>query len=167
MLEYISIGQIVNTYGVKGELKVYPLTDDIRRFDKVKIVYIEENQGLYKYEIQHIKYLNNIVIVKFKNVEDIESAEKFRNKYIKVHRNDAVKLPEDSFFVCDIIDTDVFTVEGEPLGKVYDVIQTGSNDVFVVKTEDKEILIPALKTIFKEIDIIKGRIVVKLPEGLI
>lgn len=166
-MEYISIGQIVNTYGVKGELKVYPLTDDIRRFDKVKIVYIEENQGLYKYEIQHIKYLNNIVIVKFKNVEDIESAEKFRNKYIKVHRNDAVKLPEDSFFVCDIIDTDVFTVEGEPLGKVYDVIQTGSNDVFVVKTEDKEILIPALKTIFKEIDIIKGRIVVKLPEGLI
>lgn len=167
MLEYISIGQIVNTYGVKGELKVYPLTDDIRRFDKVKIVYIEENQGLYKYEIQHIKYLNNIVIVKFKNVEDIESAEKFRNKYIKVHRNDAVKLPEDSFFVCDIIGADVFNLDGELLGKVYDVIQTGSNDVFVVKTEDKEILIPALKTIFKEIDIIKGRIVVKLPEGLI
>lgn len=167
MLEYISIGQIVNTYGVKGELKVYPLTDDIRRFDKVKIVYIEENQGLYKYEIQHIKYLNNIVIVKFKNVEDIESAEKFRNKYIKVHRNDAVKLPEDSFFVCDIIGADVFNLDGELLGKVYDVIQTGSNDVFVVKTEDKEILIPALKTIFKEIDIIKGRMVVKLPEGLI
>lgn len=167
MLEYISIGQIVNTYGVKGELKVYPLTDDIRRFDKVKIVYIEENQGLYKYEIQHIKYLNNIVIVKFKNVEDIESAEKFRNKYIKVHRNDAVKLPEDSFFVCDIIGADVFNLDGELLGKVYDVIQTGSNDVFVVKTEDKEILIPALKTIFKEIDIIKGRMVVELPEGLI
>lgn len=167
MLEYISIGQIVNTYGVKGELKVYPLTNDIRRFDKVKIVYIEENQGLYKYEIQHIKYLNNIVIVKFKNVEDIESAEKFRNKYIKVHRNDAVKLPEDSFFVCDIIGADVFNLDGELLGKVYDVIQTGSNDVFVVKTEDKEILIPALKTIFKEIDIIKGRMVVELPEGLI
>ena len=167
MLEYISIGQIINTYGVKGELKVYPLTDNISRFDKLKIVYIEENQELYEYEIQHINYLNNIVIVKFKNIEDIESAEKFRNKYIKVHRNDAVKLPEDSFFVCDVIGTDVFTIEGEKLGKVCDVIETGSNDVFVIKTKDKEILIPALKTIFKEIDIIKGRIVVELPEGLI
>lgn len=167
MLEYISIGQIINTYGVKGELKVYPLTDNISRFDKLKIVYIEENQELYEYEIQHIKYLNNIVIVKFKNIEDIESAEKFRNKYIKVHRNDAVKLPEDSFFICDVIGSDVFTIEGEQLGKVWDVIETGSNDVFVVKTKDKEILIPALKTIFKEIDIIKGRIIVELPEGLI
>lgn len=167
MLEYISIGQIVNTYGVKGELKVYPLTDNIRRFDKLKIVYIEENHELNKYEIQHIKYLNNMVIVKLNNVEDIESAEKFRNKYIKVHRNDAVKLPENSFFVCDIIGADVFNLDGELLGKVYDVIETGSNDVFVVKIEDKEILIPALKDIFKEIDIIKGRIVVQLPEGLI
>lgn len=167
MLEYISIGQIINTYGFKGELKVYPLTDNIRRFDKLKTIYIEENQKLYQYEIQHIKYLNNIVIIKFKNIEDMETAEKFRNKYIKVHRNDAVKLPDGSFYVCDIIGSDVFTVEGEQLGKVYDVIETGSNDVFIVKTKDKEILIPALKTIFKEIDIIKGRIVVQLPEGLI
>lgn len=167
MLEYISIGQIVNTYGVKGELKVYPLTDNIRRFDKLKIVYIEENHVLNKYEIQHIKYLNNMAIVKLNKVEDIESAEKFRNKYIKVHRNDAVKLPENSYFVCDIIGADVFNLDGELLGKVYDVIETGSNDVFVVKTEDKEILVPALKAVFKEIDIIKGRIVVQLPEGLI
>ena len=146
MLEYISIGQIINTYGIKGELKVYPLTDN---------------------EIQHIKYLNNIVVLKFINVDDLEFAEKFRNKYIKVHRNDAVELPENSFFVCDLIGIEVFTTEGLSLGKVFDVIQTGSNDVFIVKSGDKEVLIPGLKSIFKDIDIYKGKIVVELPEGLI
>ncbi len=167
MLEYISIGQIINTYGIKGELKVYPLTDNIRRFDDIDAVFIDENNMLKRYEIQRIKYLNNIIVIKFKYIDNLKSAEKLRNKYIKVHRNDAVKLPENSFFVCDIIGTEVFTIEGILLGKVQDVIKTGSNDVFIVKNEDNEILIPALKSIFKEINIIQGKIIVELPKGLI
>lgn len=167
MLEYISIGQITNIYGIKGELKVYPLTDNISRFDDLDDIYIEENNKLIKYKVQYIKYLKNMVILKLKGIENIESAVTFKNKYIKVHRKDAVKIPDNSYFICDIIDAEVFTTEGLYLGKVQDVIQTGSNDVFIIKKQDSEILIPALKSIIKEVNIINSRIIVDLPEGLI
>ena len=167
MLDYISIGQIIGTHGVKGELKVFPLTDDIRRFDDAEIVYIDEDNVLKKYEIRHRKYIGNLVVIKLLGIDDIDSAKKFRKKYLKVHRSDAVELPQDSFFICDLVGIEVFTEEGLFLGKVTDVFETGSNDVFVVKNMDKEVLIPALKSIFKEVDVYKGKIIVELPEGLI
>lgn len=167
MLEYISIGQIVNTHGVRGEVKVYPLTDNIERFDKVDHVYIEEGKQLVTLNITNVKYLKNMAVIKFKGIDNAESAEKLRNKYIKVHRNNTVKLPDDTFLICDLIGHQVFNEAGEYLGKVVDVLQTGSNDVFVVKSEDKEILIPGLKSIFKSIDVENGRMIVELPEGLV
>lgn len=167
MLEYISIGQIVNTHGLRGEVKVYPLTDDIRRFDRIDSVYIEENNDLIALDVTDVKYLKNMVIIKFENIDDAESAEKLRNRYIKVHRKDAVKLPEDTFLICDLIGLQVFTAAGVYLGNVADIIQTGSNDVFVVRSEDKEVLIPGLKSIFKNIEFESKKIIVELPEGLV
>ncbi|SHJ05168.1 ribosome maturation factor RimM [Lutispora thermophila] len=167
MLEYISIGQIVNTHGIRGEVKVYPLTDDIKRFDKVDRVYVEENDELMPLDVTNVKYMKNMVIIKFKTINDINSAEKLRNKYIKVHRKDAVKLPKDAYLICDLIGLTVMTKSGEILGKVKDVFQTGSNDVFVVKSEEREILIPGLKSIFKKVDLEAQEIIVELPEGLI
>lgn len=167
MLEYISIGQIVNTHGIRGEVKVYPLTDSVERFDQLDHVYIEEGSGLTALDVINVKYIKNMVIIKFKGIDDVQSAEQLRNKYIKVHRKDTVKLPKDSFLICDLIGLPVFTEAGEALGKVTDVLQTGSNDVFVVKDKDKEILIPGLKSIFKAIDIENAKIIVELPEGLV
>lgn len=167
MKEYISIGQIINTYGVKGELKVYPLTDNINRFNDLEDIYIEFNEELKNFRIEYIKCMNNLVVMKLKGIDDIDSAKKLQNHYINVHRNNAIKLPENTYFVCDIIDADVYTVEGLYLGKVYDVIQTGSNDVYIVKKQNSEILIPALKIIIKDLNIIEKRIIVDLPEGLI
>ncbi len=167
MKEYISIGQIINTYGVKGELKVYPLTDNINRFNDLEDIYIELNEELKNFRIEYIKCMNNLVVMKLKGIDDIDSAKKLQNHYINVHRNNAIKLPENTYFVCDIIDADVYTVEGLYLGKVYDVIQTGSNDVYIVKKQNSEILIPALKIIIKDLNIIEKRIIVDLPEGLI
>lgn len=167
MLEYLSIGQIVNTHGIKGEIKVFPLTDDASRFDKLKEIYIESKDEMTKYQIESIKHLKNTVILKLKGIDTMNDSEKLRNLYIKVGRWDAVRLPKDSFFICDIVESDVFDIHGELLGKLADVLQTGANDVYIVKDDKREILIPALKTVVKEINLQSKKIIVDLPEGLI
>lgn len=167
MLEYLSIGQIINVHGFRGEVKVYPLTDDVNRFKKLKEVFLEENNRLIKYEVEGVKFLSNTIVMKLKGIDTEEAANKLRNFYIKVDRKSAVKLPRDTYFICDLIDLEVYDDNGLLLGKVKDVLQTGSNDVYVVQTADKDILIPALKEVVREIDIRNGKITVKLPEGLI
>ena len=168
MEEYLEIGQIVNTSGLKGFLKVIPLTDDITRFEDLKTVYIQEKKDLVEFKIQDVKYSKNMVLLKLEGIDDIGEAEKFNNFYIKINRKDAVELEEDSYFIVDIIGCKVFTDENEFLGKVIDVFQTGSNDVYTVKNnEDKEILLPAIEDVIKDIDIANKKIVVKLMDGLI
>lgn len=168
MEEYLEIGQIVNTSGLKGFLKVIPLTDDITRFEDLKTVYIQEKKDLVEFKIQDVKYSKNMVLLKLEGIDDIGEAEKFKNFYIKINRKDAVQLEEDSYFIVDIIGCKVFTDENEFLGKVIDVFQTGSNDVYTVKNnEDKEILLPAIEDVIKDIDIANKKIVVKLMDGLI
>ncbi len=167
MLEYLSIGQIVNVYGFKGEVKVYPLTNDISRFKRLKEVYVEENNALVKYEVEGIKLLSNTVAVKLKGIHTEEAANRLRNAYMKVDRKSALKLPKDSYFICDLIDLEVYDEKGLLLGTIKDVLQTGSNDIYVVQTSGKDILIPALKDVVKKIDLANRNIMVKLPEGLI
>ena len=167
MLEYLSIGQIVNIHGFKGEVKVYPLTDDMSRFKMLKEVYVEENAQLVKYEIEGLKFLSNTVAIKLKGIDTEEAANKLRNFYMKVDRKSAVKLPKGSYFICDLIDLEVFDEKGLLLGTIRDILQTGSNDVYVIKTNGDDLLVPALKQVVKEIDIKNRKIVVQLPEGLI
>ncbi len=168
MVEYLIIGQLINTHGVKGELKATALTDDPQRFKKLKWVYIDKNGALEKYHITGLKFFKQFVILKFKDVDSIEAAEKLKGFYLKVDRANAVKLPKDSFFITDIIGMDVYDEKGLLLGKLADVIQTGSNDVYAVKSGDgKEILIPALKSVVTEISPEKGRIDVIIPKGLL
>jgi len=167
MLEYLSIGQIINTHGLRGAVKVYPLTDDISRFEKLKEVYVEENDGLVKYKVESVKFLSSTVSVKLKGVDSEEAANKLRGSYIKVDRKSAVKLPKDTYFICDLIDLEVYDEKGLLLGTVKDVLQTGSNDVYVIQSSGKDILIPALKDIVKKIDLENKKILVEMPEGLI
>jgi 16S rRNA processing protein RimM len=167
MLQYLSIGQIVNVHGFKGEVKVYPLTNDMSRFKKLTEVYVEENNQLVKYEIEALKFLSTTIAMKLKGIDTEEAANRLRNFYIKVDRKSAVKLPKDSYFICDLIDLEVYDEKGLLLGTLKDVLQTGSNDVYVVKTSGDDILVPALKDVVKEIDIKNKEIVVALPEGLI
>ena len=168
MEEYLEIGQIVNTNGLKGFLKVKPLTDDITRFEDLETVYIQKSKDLLEFKIQEVKYNKNMVLLKLVGIDDIEEAEKYKNFYIKINRKDAVELEDDSYFIVDIIGCEVFTDENKELGKVVDVFQTGSNDVYTVKNEDgKEILIPAIADVIKNIDIKNKKIVVHLIEGLI
>lgn len=168
MQEYFEIGKIVNTHGLKGEVKVIPLTDDPQRFKKLKTVYIEKNSSLEQIEIEDVKFQNNMLILKIKGVNDINVAEKLRESYLKVDRKDAVKLPKDAFFICDLIDCEVIDEGGKILGILKEILKTGSNDVYVVKKEnEKDLLIPALKSVVTEISIENKKIFVRLPKGLV
>ena len=164
----LEIGQIVNSYGIKGFLKVVPFTDNVKRFDDLKTIYIEKNKKLSEMEIEEVKYHKNLVLLKLKGIDDINDTLEFKNCYIKIDRKDAVKLPEDTYFIVDLIDMDVTTDEGENLGKIVDVFPTGSNDVYVVKDElGKQVLLPAIGDVIKSVDVKNKKMVVHLIEGLI
>lgn len=159
MKEFFNVGQIVNTHGVKGEVKVYPLTDDVNRFDDLKEVLIDDKKAV----IEWVKYQKDRVIVKIKGIDTMNDAEKLKQKYIRVTRENAVELPEDTYFISDLIGCKVSDTDGFDYGNVYDVIQTGSNDVYWVKG-NKEILVPVLKEIVLDINIGEKKIIIK-PSG--
>lgn len=169
MKDYLEIGQIVNTYGIKGFVKVNPFTDDITRFEKLKSVYIDIKGNLKDFTIEEVKYSKNMVLLKFKEIPDINEAEKYRNYYIKISRDNAIKLPKDTYFIADLIGLEVYNEKtNELLGKVDDIFPTGSNDVYVVKDElGKQILLPGTKEVIKIVDLGNGKIFVNLIKGLI
>ena len=168
MQEYLEIGQIVNTFGVKGMVKVNPFKDDITRFDKLKKVYICKKASMEEVEIEEVKYHKNMVLLKIKGINDMNQAEKCKGLYLKIHRKDAIKLPKDTYFIADLLGLEVYTDEGVLLGKVDDIYNTGSNDIYVVKDDlGKQILLPGTKEVLKEISLEKEKIVVHLIKGLI
>lgn len=168
MEEYFEIGQIVNTSGLKGVLKVKPFTDDINKFSNFKTIYIKTKNSLVEFKIEQVRYVKNMVMLKLAEIDTVEEAEKYRNLYIKVLRNKEEELEKDSYYVVDILGCQVNTDENQELGKVVDVFQTGSNDVYVVKDEQgKQILLPAIKDVIKNVDIKNRIITVHLLEGLV
>ena len=167
MQEYFEVGQIVNTFGIKGQLKVKPFTDDMERFEELKTVYICKKNEMKKVEIENVKYNKQCVLLKVKGIEDLTEAEKYKGLFLKIDRKDAKKLPKDTYFIADILGLEVYTDEGELLGKVDDIFPTGANDVYVVKDElGKQILLPSIPEVLKEIDLEKGKVIVHLIEGL-
>ena len=169
MQKNLEIGQIVNKFGIKGFVKVNPFVDDISRFDDLKKVYIKNNKTAKEYEVEEVKYHKNMVLLKFKEIPDINEAERYRNYYLKIDRENAIKLPEDTYFIADLLGLDVYVQEtNELLGKVDDIFPTGSNDVYVVKNElGKQILLPGTKEVIKVIDVENGKILVNLIQGLV
>ena len=163
MKQFLEVGQIVNTFGLKGFLKVQPYTDDIKRFDRLETVYINKK----KYQIEEVKYHKNMVLIKIKGIDKIEDAEMLRNLYIEVDRNDEPELEEGTYYIVDLIGLEVYTDENIFLGNVIDIFNTGSNDVYVVKNEDaKEILLPGIDDVIKNIDLENKRITVHMLKGL-
>lgn len=165
MSEYIQVGKIINTHGIKGEVKVLPLTDDMKRFEELSTVYIEDAEKEFK--IENVWYKKNFVILKFKNFDNINDVLNLKNKFILIHEDDAIQLEEDTYFIFQLIGIKVYTVEGIKLGEVTDVLQPGANDVYVVKEGRKEYLIPAIKNVIKEVDIENKKMIIDPIEGLI
>lgn len=156
MKEYLSVGQIINTHGLNGEVKVFPLTDDIKAFKTFKKIFIDNKET----SILDVKFQNDKVILKIEGIDSIEQAMKYKNKYIEVKREDAQKFTKGSFFIADLIGCTVYDENGEDLGKIGDVIQTKSNDVYWIK-EKKELLIPALKDIVVNINVEEKKVIIK------
>ena len=168
MEEYFEIGQIVNTSGLKGILKIKPFTDDIKKFSNLKTIYIKTKSGLTEFKIEQVRYVKNMVMLKLAGIDTVEEAEKYRNLYIKILRDQEEELEEGSYYVVDILGCKVNTDANQELGKIVDVFQTGSNDVYVVKDEQgKQILLPAIKDVIKNVDIKNRIITVHLLEGLV
>lgn len=167
-MEYIEIGQIVNTNGLKGVVKVNPFTDDISKFEDLKYVYIQLKRELKKVKIEQVRYNKNQVLLKLEGIDSIEEAEKYRNFYLKTEKESQEDLGEDTYYIVDLIGLDVYTDKNEYLGKIEDVFPTGSNDVYVVKDNlGKQILIPAIVDVVKEVDLKNKKMTINLIPGLI
>lgn len=167
-MEYIEIGQIVNTSGLKGVVKVNPFTDDISKFEDLKYVYIQLKNELKKVKIEQVRYNKNQVLLKLEGIDSIEEAEKYRNFYLKTEKESQEDLGEDTYYIVDLIGLDVYSDKNEYLGKIEDVFPTGSNDVYVVKDNlGKQILIPAIADVVKEVDLKNKKMTINLIPGLI
>lgn len=167
MEEYLTVGKIINTHGVKGEMKVIPLTSDISRFDYLKLVWLEEKGKLTEHYVEKARYQKNCVLLTLHGIDSMDKAEALKDCYLKVDRKHALPLDENEFFIADLIGCEVYE-DGILLGVITDVLQTGSNDIYVTKGEKYgEILIPALEDVVQKVDIEDRKIDVKLPEGLI
>ena len=167
MHDYLQIGKIVNTHGVKGEVRIIPLTDDPRRFDDLEWVYVEKDNTMSKVDIKDVKYTKGSVILKLDGIDTMNDAETLRDCFVLVDRSHAVKLPVDTYFICDILGSLVVDEKGVELGRLEDVLQTGSNDVYVIKNDaGRELLLPALKSVVRCISLEQKRIDVTIPKGL-
>lgn len=168
MEQYLRVGVISSTHGIRGEVKVYPTTDDVNRFNDLKKVFIDTGKELIPLEVSNVKFFKQMVILKFKEVNDINDIEKYRGKDLLIDRADAVKLEENEYFIYDLIESEVITEDGKQLGILAEIMTTGANDVYVVKTpEGKEILLPSIKECILDVDLDNKKITVHLMDGLV
>lgn len=168
-MDYVYIGRVAGTHGVQGAVKVFPTTDDVTRYSELKKVILEDLHGHETtYTVVSVKYQAKFVIVKFKEIEDMDTALKLKQSIVKVDKTQAIPLEEDEYFIQDLIGLKVVTDKYEVLGELVDVIFTGSNDVYVVKMQDdQEILLPAIHDCVLKIDLKNSMMTVHVMEGLL
>lgn len=167
MEQLLQVGVISSTHGVRGEVKVFPTTDDPQRFRSLKNVILDTGKEQMPLEIQGVKFFKQFVILKFKGIDNINDIERYKGKSLFVTREDAIELEEDEYYIADLIGMDVTTDEGET-GKLVDVIETGANEVYVVEFEKYgEVLIPAIHDCILDVDIEEMQMKVHLLEGLV
>ena len=168
MEDLLQVGIITSTHGVRGEVKVYPTTDDPRRFRRLKEVVLDTGSEKLNLEIQGVKFFKQFVILKFKGLDNINDIEKYRQKSLYVTRKNAVRLQRDEYFIADLIGLKVQDEDGTELGTVKDVIETGANDVYEVEMEDgRSLLLPAIKQCILNVDVENGMMQVHVLEGLL
>ena len=168
MEDTLRVGVISSTHGVRGEVKVYPTTDDVNRFKKLKTVILDTGREQMTLSIESVKFFKNMVILKFDGVDTMNEVEGWRQKDLLITRDQAIPLEEDEFFITDLIGLNVVTDEGETLGTLTDVMETGANDVYCVKTpEGKELLLPAIRDCILDVDLDKEEMLVHVLPGLL
>ena len=167
MEQYLKVGVISSTHGIKGEVKVFPTTDSPERFKTLKNVILETGKQQIPLEIAGVKFFKQFVIVKFKGIDNINDIEKYRGMELFVSREDAVELEDDEFYIADLIGMKVVT-EDEELGILKDIMETGANDVYIIDTEKYgELLLPAIHDCILDVDVENDVMTVHLLDGLV
>lgn len=167
MEDLLQVGVVTTTHGVRGEVKVFPTTDDSARFKKLKNVILDTGKEKLDMEITSVKFFKNLVILKFKGYDNINDVERFRQAKLLVTRDNVVELAENEYFIADLIGLKASSDEGEELGEITDVLQTGANDVYVISKEGTpDLLVPAIRDCVVNVDVEAGTIVLHLLDGL-
>ena len=167
MEQFLQVGVISSTHGIRGEVKVFPTTDDAARFKKLKKVLLDTGKEQLELEVQSVKFFKQFVIVKFKGIDNINDIEIYKGQSLLVPREDAVALGKDEYYIADLIGMEVFTEEGR-LGVLKDVMETGANEVYIIDSDRHgEVLIPAIKQCILDVDIEGRKMKIHLMDGLI
>ena len=167
MEDILRVGVIASTHGVRGEVKVFPTTDDAKRFKELKEVILDTGKEHILMEIEHVKFFKNMVILKFRGYDNINEIEKYKSRDLLMTRDQAVDLEPDEYFITDLIGLAVVSDQGAELGILKDVLETGANDVYVVAMKDgKELMLPAIGDCILNVDLEQGRMEVHVLEGL-
>ena len=167
MEQFLQVGVISSTHGIRGEVKVFPTTDDPARFKKLKIVLLDTGKELTELEVQSVKFFKQFVILKFRGLDNINDIEIYKGKSLLVPREDAVELEENEYYIADLIGMEVVTDEGE-FGILRDVMETGANEVYIIDSKEHgEVLIPAIRDCILDVDVENRRMKIRLMDGLI
>ena len=167
MEDRFQVGVITSTHGIKGEVKVFPTTDNVKRFKKNMEIILDTGKENIQLTVESVKFFKQFVILKFKGIDNINDIEKYKTKSLYVTRANAVRLRKDEYFIADLLGVDVWEDNDEKLGVLKDVIETGANDVYVITLEDgKELLIPAIKECILDVDVENRKMTVHVRDGL-
>lgn len=168
MENMLQVGVITTTHGVRGEVKVYPTTDDPQRFQELECVILDTGREQIKLHIQQVKFFKNLAILKFKEIDNINDIEKYKGKSLWIPREEAQPLGENEYYIGDLIGMEVYLEDGTLFGTLKDVMETGANDVYVVDSREKgEVLLPAIGECIKDVNVEQGRMTVHLMKGLV
>ena len=168
MEDFFQVGIVTSPHGVRGEMKVFPTTDDARRFKRLKEVIADTGKERITLEIEGVKSFKNLVIIKFRGIDSCDEAEKYRKTSLLVSRENAVRLSRDEYFIADLIGLTVQNEEGSEIGVLKDVMETGANDVYVIELHDgRELLLPAIRQCVLQVDVKAGFIRIHILEGLL
>ena len=164
----LQVGVISSTHGVRGEVKVFPTTDDVKRFKRLKEVILDTGKEELTLEIEGVKFFKQFVILKFKGFDNINDIEKYKGKSLFVTRANAVRLRKDEYFIADLQGLTVVNEEEQTIGTLRDVMETGANDVYIIDmTDGREVLIPAIKECILNVDVEGGKIQIHIMDGLL
>ena len=166
-MDLLEVGKIVNTHGLRGEVKVVPWTDYPEVFEDIETVYIKKKSDYERLDIAGIKYQKNNLIIRFAQLKDINEAEKYKNRVLYAESASLGELPEGVYYIADLIGLDVVKEDGEKVGVISDVFNTGSNDIYEVKREgQKNLLLPVIDDVVLNIDVENKKVTVRMMEGL-
>lgn len=168
MEERFQVGVITSTHGIKGEVKVFPTTDNPKRFKKNIELILDTGKEEILLTVESVKFFKQFVILKFKGFDNINDVERYKNKSLYVTRENAVRLRRNEYFIADLIDLSVFDEEEKQIGILADVMQTGANDVYVINmTDGRELLLPAIKECILSVDMDERKMVIHILDGLL